>query len=121
MAGNVHKGDHALIAEIATQRSSLVRRSARLKNPTGAPVCFLNSAAKHSPRPRRVTHSLRSQGGEDDTIRYCAKSCRLREYTKLEEMLSRFESNGFVSQGFDKPRRAPRMQDFAECVAVLLQ
>jgi len=51
----------------------------------------------------------------------CAKSCRLREYTKLEEMLSRFESNGFVSQGFDKPRRAPRMQDFAECVAVLLQ
>jgi len=55
MAGNVHKCDHALIAEIATQCSSLVRRSAPLKNPTGAPVCFLNSAAKHSPRPRRVT------------------------------------------------------------------
>jgi hypothetical protein len=30
------------------------------------------------------------------------QACRLREHAGREEMLSRFESNGFVPQGFDK-------------------
>src|SRR5215471_6881353 len=103
MAGNVHKGDHALIAEIATQCSSLVRRSARLKNPTGAPVC--SSIQQPNTRQDPVALLILFAHKAEKTIpsANCAKSCRLREYTRLEEMLSRFESNGFVSQGFDKP------------------
>ena len=122
MAGYVHEGDHALIArdceEVRPRWCGVVHALKTLPAPQSA-----SSIQQPNTRQDHVALLILFAHKAEKTIpsANCAKSCRLREYTRLEEMLSRFESNGFVSQGFDKPRRAPRTQDFAECVAVLLQ
>ena len=113
MAGYVHEGDHALIArdceEVRPRWCGVVHALKTLPAPQSA-----SSIQQPNTRQDHVALLILFAHKAEKTIpsANCAKSCRLREYTRLEEMLSRFESNGFVSQGFDKPRRAPRTQDF---------
>jgi len=52
-----------------------------------------------SPRPQRFLQLKPALSGH---LQVSDQACRLREHARREEMLSRFESNGFVSQGFHK-------------------
>src|SRR6516162_3878770 len=113
MAGYVHEGDHALIArdceEVRPRWCGVVHALKTVPAPQSA-----SSIQQQNTRQDHVAFFILFAHEAEKTIpsANCAKSCRLREYTRLEEMLRRFEINGFVTQGFDKPRRAPRTQDF---------